>query len=301
MKNTHPLRRVAAAVSMIGLFGMNTATWATEGNGLGVYPDGLENFLSGALPPPGVHALVYAGGARYDKVRGDRGQSIGPADFNVDVRAVVPRVVWVTQHQVLGGQLAFEALAPLLNVDVTAGGRSFSKSGLGDVVLGSALGYHHAPDLHSAVGVDVYLPTGSYSVTDPASLGRNILTWQPLVAVSYMPAQGLNIDLKAMWDINGRNGKTDTRSGQALHADYALGWGLGHGWVVGVAGHVYRQLTEDSGPNAGTGKAESNAFGPSFRYADGKGLLITAKWQNEFGVRNRVQGQSLWVKASLPF
>ena len=301
MKSTHPLRRVAAAACLTALLGACLTAEATEGNGLGVYPDGLENFLSGALPPPGVHALVYAGGANYDKVRGDDGQSIGPADFSVKVRAVVPRVVWVTPHQVLGGQLAFEALAPLLNVDVTAGGQNYSKSGLGDVVLGSALGFHHSPELHTAVGVDVYLPTGSYSKTDPASLGRNIVTWQPLAAVSYMPAQGVNADLKAMWDINGRNDQTDTRSGQALHADYALGWGLGNGWVLGVAGHVYRQVTEDSGANAGTGKAAANAIGPSVRYADGKGLLVTAKWQNEFGVRNRVQGQALWVKATLPF
>ncbi|WP_022980687.1 transporter, partial [Ideonella sp. B508-1] len=273
MKSTHPLRHVAAAVSLVGLLGMSPSGWATEGNGLGVYPDGLENFLSGALPPPGVHGLVYAGGASYDKVRDGSGQSIGPADFKVNVGAVVPRLVWVTQQQLLGGQLAFEALAPLLNVDVTAGGQKFSKSGLGDVVLGTALGYHHSPELHSAVGMDVYLPTGSYSKTDPASLGRNIVTWQPLAAVSYMPAQGFNADLKAMWDINGRNDDTDTRSGQALHADYALGWGMGNGWVLGVGGHIYRQITQDSGPNAGSGKASSNAIGPSVRYADGKGLL----------------------------
>lgn len=43
-----------------------TAAHATEGGGLAIYPDGLENYLVGALPPPGVHALVYAGAARYD-------------------------------------------------------------------------------------------------------------------------------------------------------------------------------------------------------------------------------------------
>ena len=301
MKSTQPLRRMAAAACLVGLAGTSPAGWASEGNGLGVYPDGLENFLSGALPPPGVHTLVYTGGASYDKVRGPDGQSIGPADFDVQVRAVVPRVVWVTNQQLLGGQLAFEALAPLLKVDVTAGGQRFSKTGLGDVVLGAALGYHHSPDLHSAVGLDLYLPTGSYSTANPASLGRNIVTWQPLAAVSYAPAQGLNADLKLMWDINGRNDKTGTRSGQAVHADYAVGWGLGNGWVLGVSGHGFRQVGNDSGPNAGSGKAESNAIGPSLRYANGMGLLFTAKWQRESGVRNRVQGQALWLKATVPF
>lgn len=301
MNRNHKIRPLAAVAALLGLLATSPATWAIEGNGLGVYPDGLENFASGALPPPGVHLLVYGGGANYDRVLGPGGRSVSPPDFSVKVRGVIPRLVWVTQQKVLGGQLAFEALAPLLDVDVKAGGQHFSKSGLGDVVLGTALGFHHSAELHSAVGLDVVLPTGSYSTTNPASLGRNIVTFQPLAAVSYMPASGLNADAKLMWDINRRNGDTDTRSGQALHADYALGWGLGNGWVVGVGGHVFRQITDDRGPNAGTGKAAANAIGPSLRYADGKGLLFTVKWQNEFGVRHRPEGQALWAKVTVPF
>uniref|UniRef100_UPI0032B23123 transporter n=1 Tax=uncultured Aquincola sp. TaxID=886556 RepID=UPI0032B23123 len=60
-------------------------------------------------------------------------------------------------------------------------------------------------------------------------------------------------------------------------------------------------ITDDRGPNAGTGKAAANAIGPSLRYADGKGLLFTVKWQNEFGVRHRAEGQALWAKVTVPF
>lgn len=273
---------------------------ATEGNGLGVYPDGLENFLSGALPPPGVHTLVYAGHNSYDRLRDNLGAHIGPPDFKVDVNLVVPRVVWVTPQTVLGGQLAVEALLPLLDVQVKAGGQSFQRSGLGDLILGAALGYHHGPSLHSVLGVDVYLPTGQYNQQDPASLGKNIWAVQPIVAVSHIDPAGWNADAKVMWDINGRNSATRTRSGQALHADLDAGWGLGNGWVLGVAGHVFQQVTDDSGPNAGTGKASAMGFGPSLRYAQGP-WLFTAKFQNEFHVRNRPEGQQLLLKASLPF
>ena len=45
--------------------------------------------LVGALPPPGVHALVYAGAARYDTLRGNSGQSL-LQDFKVDVNVLAP-------------------------------------------------------------------------------------------------------------------------------------------------------------------------------------------------------------------
>ncbi|WCM94521.1 transporter [Acidovorax sp. NCPPB 2350] len=293
------MRKSALTMALLALAGPGAAL-ATENGGLAIYPDGLENYFVGALPPPGVHLLMYGGTLRYDTLRGNAGQSLVP-DFKVDVNVLAPRLVWVTQQQVAGGQLAFHAIAPLLDIKFRAGGATFKSSGLGDVTLGAALGYHLSPQWHQVVGVDVYAPTGSYSATDPSSPGKNYWTVQPVYALTYMQPAGLNADLKLMYDINQRNDDTRTRSGQALHADYAAGWGLGNGWVVGVGGHVFRQVTDDSGPGSAQGKARAVGFGPSIRYANDKGLLVTVKWQKEYGVRNRPEGSQLFVKASIPF
>lgn len=272
---------------------------ATEGGGLGVYPDGLENFMSGALPPPGVYGIAYAGSLRYDTVRDGRGNAVQPADFGVRVDMVVPRLVWITGRTALGGQLALHAVAPVLDVDVHVGGSTWRSRGLGDMTFGAAVGYHLSPALHYLVALDIVAPTGRYDRADPSSLGRNTWTLQPVVAVSHVQASGWNVDIKAMYDINFTNRHTDTRSGQALHADYALGWGLGNGWVVGIGGHVYRQTTGDSGP-AAAGRTRAFALGPAVKYDSGKGWLLTAKLQRETGVRNRPEGKALHVKAILP-
>ena len=47
----------------------SSATMAIEGNGLPIYPDGLESYMSGALPGPGVHLLMYGGAMRYNSLR----------------------------------------------------------------------------------------------------------------------------------------------------------------------------------------------------------------------------------------
>lgn len=286
----------AAALALAAL-----QSHATEGGGLAAYPDGLESYMAGALPPPGIYPLVYAGAARYDKLRGNDGERIGPPDFKVNVGMVVPRVVWVTPQSLLGGQLAFEALLPLLDVKVTAGGQTFKSSGAGDLTVGAAIGWHHSQALHSTLGVDVYAPTARYDAADPSSLGKNYWTVQPIYAVSLINPTGWNADAKIMWDINRRNPDTQTRSGQALHADLAAGWGLGNGWVVGAGGHVFEQLGSDSGPNAALGKARAVGLGPALRYANGQGLLFTAKLQQEFSVRNRPEGAQLYLKAVIPF
>lgn len=294
----HLTRRLACAAALALAGGV---AQATEGGGLGIYPDGLENFMSGALPPPGVHMLVYGGGARYDKLRGNDGERLPVPDFKVDVNVLAPRLIWVTPQQVLGGQLAFHAIAPLLDVTFKAGGQRYRSTGLGDMTLGVALGYHLSESLHYVVGLDMYAPTGEYDRKDPSSLGKNYWTAQPVFALSRISPDGFNADLKLMYDFNFRNSATDTRSGQAIHADYAVGWGVGKGWVLGVGGHAFQQVTDDNGPNSAAGRARAFGVGPSVRYMNDRGWLFTAKWQQEFQVKNRPEGAQLYVKLAIPF
>lgn len=279
----------------------SSATMAIEGNGLPIYPDGLESYMSGALPGPGVHLLMYGGAMRYNSVRDHSGDKIPVPGFKVDVAMVAPRVVWVTPQQIAGGQLAFHALFPLLTVKEQAMGLSKRRSGLGDIAFGPALGYHFSDAAHAVVGVDFVAPTGRYKKGEMANLGRNYWTIQPAAAFTYTQPSGINFDLKAMVDFNMRNSDTRTRTGHAIHADYALGYGFGNGWVAGVGGYAYQQFQKDNGPFAGDGKARSFGFGPTVRYANPNGWLFTAKWQQDFGVRSRPKGHQLLAKVAIPF
>jgi hypothetical protein len=42
-------------------------------------------------------------------------------------------------------------------------------------------------------------------------------------------------------------------------------------------------------------------MGPNIKYDSGKGWFTTIKWEQEFGVKNRAEGNALWVKAAFPF
>ncbi|WP_424192411.1 SphA family protein [Ampullimonas aquatilis] len=276
---------------------------ATEGGG-SIYPVGAENFTCCALPPPGVYGMVWGQSYSANKVKGNDGQVVTPSNFKVTANAIVPRVVWITPTKIGDASLGFHAILPLVDLDVkNAPPGSQHKSGIGDMTLGAVLGWHHSANLHSVVALDVFAPTGSYSKSDIANIGRNYWAIQPVAGFSYIDQNGLNGDIKAMWTYNLRNRDTDYKSGQELIIDYSVGWGLGNGWTLGVGGYVYQQLTKDSqnGSSVENNNGKALAIGPSVRYDSGKGWFVTGKYQTETSVRNRAEGSAFWVKAVFPF
>lgn len=296
------LRKALPATAIAAVL-INPA-WATEGGG-SIYANGVENFLSGAMPPPGFYPIVYGTRYRATSLRDNDGNDIAAAigGFRAEVTGVVPRFVWVTDKQVMGGQLAFHAIVPLLNVDVKVGPSQQRKTGIGDINLAAALGYHVSEKLHYVLAFEVNAPTGKYERGDLANIGRNHWNVEPLIAITYTQPTGLNADLKLMYDYNFRNTDTDYKSGQELHADYAIGWGLGNGWVVGAGGYIYRQVTDDKqgGRTVHGNRGRAFAIGPSVKYQSKDGWFITAKYERQYDVRNRPDGAAFWVKTIIPF
>jgi len=294
-------KNIAFAAIMLGLLGMAEQASATEGGG-GIYPNGNENFMVGALPPPGFYALVYAGNYNASSLRDNSGNQV-PFNFNLRVTSLVPRAILVTEQTLLGGQLAFHAIAPILNMSVAAGPASQAKTGLGDISIGAGLGYHASDKFHYTFGLDVNAPTGSYDKNNLANLGRNYWNMEPVVALTYVQAEGINADLKVMYDFNKRNSATNYKSGQELHADYAIGWGFGNGFTAGAGGYFYEQTTDDDigGATVANNRGKAFAIGPSIKFDNGKGWFITAKYQRESSVRNRPQGDEFKLKMTIPF
>jgi hypothetical protein len=169
VRGTLSVGAVLAAASMFC-----SPAQATEGGG-SVYAHGVENFMSGALPPPGFYPIVYGTRYRATTLRDNDSNDIAAAvgGFRAEVTGVVPRFVWVTDHQVLGGQLAFHAIVPLLNVEVRLSPNQMSKAGVGDLNLAAALGYHASGKLHYVFAFEANAPTGRYNRNDVANVGRN--------------------------------------------------------------------------------------------------------------------------------
>ena len=296
-----PSLAIAAAIAAAFASLSSAPAFATEGGG-SAYPNGAENFLLGAAPPPGTYVIAYPSYDRLNSLRDNSGNEI-PVPFKVGVTALVPRFIWIGETKVLDGNFGFHGFLPLLDIDAEIAGLSQRKSGLGDIIFGPFLTYHPSDKLHYVLAVDVHAPTGSYDQTNLVNLGRNHWTAGPVAAISYTQASGINADIKLHYEFNGSNKDTDYRSGQEFHFDYALGWGLGNNWTVGAGGYVYQQTTDDkqAGTTVADAKGRAMAIGPAIKYQSPTGFFITAKYQQDFGVRNRPEGNALKIKMILPF
>ena len=286
---------------LIGVLSCTLGTaWASEGGGSS-YPMGAENYLSGVLPPPGWYAQVYSEHYAANDLKDNRGHSQA-IDFRLRANVIAPRLVWVTQQTVQGGNLAFQAIVPLVDLTVTVNGNRDHRTGLGDIIFGPALGYHYNDKFHAVYALDIVAPTGQYDKDNQANIGRNYWAAEPVAAFSYIDPFGPNMDVKLMYDFNANNPATHYRSGQEAHADYDLGWGMGNGWVVGIGGYIYHQVTEDrqDGDRVADNKGRAFAIGPSIKYNSTSGWFVTAKWQQESDVRNRPEGSAYWLKVTYP-
>ncbi|KQV48834.1 hypothetical protein ASC95_23410 [Pelomonas sp. Root1217] len=291
-----------AAAAAMAMVCVAPAALAGEGGGSS-YPGGVENFLTGAAPPPGFYVLEYGNVYRADKLKDGSGNTIPLPVFNVAADVAATRFVWSTTTMVAGGNVVYHAIVPLVGLKVEVPGLAQRKTGLGDITFGPAISFHHSPSLHSVLGLDVVAPVGRYAKTDVANIGRNYWSIQPLYTVSYIDAAGFNGDFKLTGNFSRRNSDTDYKSGNEVYLDYSAGWGLGNGWVLGAGGYAMRQLTSDSqsGASLADSKGAAFAFGPSLKYDNGKGWFLTAKWTREMSVRNRPEGSALWIKTILPF
>jgi hypothetical protein len=282
-----------------------TSVQATEGGG-GAYPNGAEDIMSGAVPPPGTYFVNYFDYYSADKFTDRDGNSSIPG-FKLNVTAEVLRFIHVTDTQILGGFWGFHVFLPFMNVDVetnTPLGNK-SKAGLGDIIVDPFILSWHGKNWHAATGVDFYIPTGSYNKNDLANIGRNYWTFEPIVAGTFLSDNGFEASAKLMYDINTRNneaskltppGTTTYLSGQEFHMDYALSKKI-DAFSFGLSGYYYQQVTNDeaNGVTVNDSKGRVVAFGPVIKY-DYKNMSFNLKYQFETAAINRPEGNNLWFK-----
>lgn len=286
----------AAAAVAVGLAAAPQAQ-ATEGGSQ--YPDGAEGFMAGAVPPPGTYFINYLTHYTAGRLNNNDGKQI-PIDFRLNATAEVPRLLYVSNVQILGGNWGAHILVPLVNLRYEVAGMSGHQFGLGDITINPFILSWHWPNFHLASGLDIILPTGRYDRNRPVNIGANYWGIEPLVAGTYLSDGGFEVSAKLMYTFNTKNNDTSYRSGQAFHMDYMVAQRFGN-WTAGLGGYWFQQTTDDDlrGVDIGN-RGMAFSVGPAVKY-DVAGISLIGKWQHEFVSRNRPQGDKLWVKLIMAF
>jgi len=318
-----PIAGLALAAALVA-----TPALAEEGAS-GHYIPGLTATCFDAMPDkPGFAAFnfftMYSGNAGAGK----------PLDFASDAALGVRAnfyadtvgTIYQSDLKLLGGNYGVVLAIPYVWVDVHAqaeltgpkGGTLLKKnaddstSGLGDMTICPFILSWKAlnGDLKYDIRTSVYAPTGSYDVGRLANCGKNYWTFEPGASASWLSKKfGTEVSLFTGFDFNTENDATQYQTGAQYHLDVSVIQHLpllGGFAGAGVNAFYYQQIQGDSGSGATLGdfEGQSVGVGPVVSYTRKIGksdVFAEVKWLPEDEVKNRTEGDYVWVKAGVLF
>lgn len=303
----------AGIIALSSVF-FTTSAHATE-NGLTHYPTDVNTVADGIMPAPGTGLVdIYTQWYNATSFRGGSGKSEIPG-FDSSISIFSPRLLYslpqtFTLIKPFESYVTIGVIAPLLNLNLELYNQHGHILGLGDIGLETDISFDRPQSgFFSYLGVDTFLPTGSYNPDRVANLGYNYYTVEPQYNLTWFPKRGLELDESFIFDVNTTNGSTHYHSGADFENDYALHYTAFPNILpnvnFGVQGYTYKQIQNDTVDgmvyNNGN-KGQSFGIGPQITinmFHNRGGIDI--KYTHQFAVRNQPKGEKIWVEFGIPF
>lgn len=279
----------AYAVALPGFLGAQPAPMYSPH-----YVPGVEGIKGSSLPPPGVYFRDYNVFYTSSRVNDAAGHNAGPPNFDANVYANVPRLIWITDKQLLGGFVGVDALLPLVYTSVKYTGKDASTFGIGDFFAESTLSWHITKFDFSA-GAGSWMPTGD---SGPGSTRAGLGFWSPMLTAgaTWYVDQGKTWAVSALsrYEFATESRDTHITPGQAYTLEWGVSKTLAKIWDVGAVGYFQQQVTKDSGTGADPARDQIAAAGPEISVAFPKQMFfVSLRYLYEFSAKDRPQGHTV--------
>jgi hypothetical protein len=262
------------------------------------YPPGVEGIKAASLPPPGIYVRDYNYCWFADTLNDPHGDKASlPGETKAFVYANIPRVIWITDLEVLGGNIGVDALLPLqyTHLEINAAHLDDSTFGIGDFAVEGTWS-KHIKQFDFALGYGVFAPTGdSDPINHPTWAGQGYWTHLLTAGATWYVDADKTWALSALnrFEINHEQDKTDITKGDV----YTLEWGLSKTLVktveVGAVGYYQQKVTSDSGSSAAL-RDRVAAVGPEIGvFCPHLGVNTSLRYLYEFMSEDRFQGHTI--------
>lgn len=269
------------------------------------YPFGSEGVLAGSAPPPGFYYRAYNVWYNPTKLMDDNGDELN-VDFDLDIFSSVQRFVHVTNIKILGADLLYNVIVPLVSKDISIGafGVSDSKSlSFGDISIEPFALAWHEPRWDAALGFAAIVPSGEYDMNNPASPGLGYWSGMMTAGGTFFMDEQRSWSLSALTRtlIHSEQDDTGVTPGSEFVVEYGIGkeFNIGKGLLVrpGLSGSAYWQLEDDSndGPTTlATERKECYSAGAeiNFFYLP-KLVQLNLRVVKEYGAVNTSEGSQV--------
>lgn len=279
---------------------------AQAGSFSGHYPAGVEGIKGGSLPPPGLYLRDY--NLFYTA---DEFPDIGPPGFEAFVYVQAPRLVWITELEILGGYYGMDALFPFYYAEVDAAipGGPFPHDtlSLGDIFFEPITLSWHGKHYDLGFGYGFWTPNGDYNEdgTQPSRLLAQGFwshmftlggTWYPLEDKSW------SLSLLNRYELHGEHPDVDRVVGDTYTLEWGVSRALSPTIEVGIAGYYQAQATSDTGAAARGIMDSVVGLGPEIvAFWPHQGLFGSLRYIYEVDAKERPQGHTVTVTLTKPF
>ncbi|WP_417605533.1 SphA family protein [Oceanimonas baumannii] len=258
----------------------------------GHYVPGVEGLKGSVVPPPGIYYRGYLVHYDIDALRDDQGTKL-PDSNTGSVSALVNRFIWMTDKKILNADYGMEAIIPLqrTSLDFGIAGIDSTERGVGDVFVSPLVLGWHGQQWDAVAAAGIWLDTGEYSSTEPASIGKGFRTTMLTLGGTYYPDAAKSWSLSALsrYEIKSKQDETGITPGDSWLVEWGIGKQLDNGLELGVIGYNSWQLENSKGAPAG--KAEKHALGIEGSYFWPSLMLgLNAAYLNEYEVHNGPSG-----------
>lgn len=305
-KKKNGLTKMAAMLvaAFTGLIAQQVS--ATE-NGNEHYPLGVLTVQPAILPPPGDTEFynydAYVEGSRFADNHGNSSPQL--PGFNLQVYVEAPRLIHTWNSTIGPFNISSGITFNIFSTHLGVGGENFNRFAVGDVSIQPLWLTYNTSTFHFLIGPNIWAPTGAYDKNNPASPGLNYWTFAPEVAVTWLPQPAWELSADMFTQFNTTNNATHYRSGNDSNIDFLVGWrplAVAPKVQLGVSGYIYRQWSDDraNGQTVLDNRGRVLGIGPQIRWDVIPHGGLVFKLQHEFDVRNRPEGNRIWIEFAAP-
>jgi hypothetical protein len=268
------------------------------------YVPGVEGIKGASLPPPGVYLRDYNVLYFADRLNDANGDEIGVLDPEAFIYANVPRLIWITKAQVLGGFIGVDALLPLQYTDLSIGppGERYSDSqfGIGDL-FAEVTWSRHDKQWDFSLGAGLWAPTGE-GAPPPVRPGAGFWTGMFTAGATWYPDEAKQWAISALnrYEINSEHRDIDVTPGHAYTLEWGVSRSLSKTVELGLVGYYQQQVTTDDGPDNHRDRVA--AVGPEITaFCTRLGVNTSLRYLYEFMSESRLQGHTIAITFTKPF
>jgi len=256
------------------------------------YPAGAEGIKGPQLPPPGLYFRDY----NYIYFADEFPE--GPPEFDLMAYVQVPRLVWITNKQILGGFYGMDIIVPFAYQDLSFTGFGDSDFSLADIFVEPITISWHEQKFDAAVGYGFWAPSGDFSPMDPIAPGKGFWTQMLTGGVTYYPDEGKTWSLSALnrYEFNQEQDETGITPGQYWTLDWGISKSVTKTVELGLSGYHQMATTAASNDDSGDGKDHAFALGPEVTFAfPDKMFFLTGRYLFEVDASNRPEGSTIVI------